>query len=431
MYGIQLADDELRSQAEQADLIIVGTNTGVRSYLLQSIQNPRKVFVDGTDSQQFSVTPNIRYKAVFKRELGRAFPIPSDRFIFPLPFAAETRYFPKVFPKKDLRVTFLARMETNPWRYSIHQRLTNFRDRTIVSGTTHECAYGDGTHLFRPTPRYHRILARSQIAVSVAGCGYDTGRFWEILAAAAMLFTQEPDIVIPYGFTDGIDYVSFRSLDEFEDKLFFYLNRPELAQTIAERGHQRLLKYHTTRARAIQFIDRVKGAVGRQDYCDEFLHPEIRALESLCVGQGLDIGCGSSKTTPNCIGIDITPGGTLGSVGCEQGQVSVADIVASGDDLSRFASNSMDFIVARHNLEHYHDPIATLREWHRVLRPEGRLGIVVPDHEHVDTYALDASHYCHFDRDSLRNTVCEIAGFKLLSIDVCVPKWSLVGIFQK
>lgn len=431
--GRHLPDADVRALAETADLVIVGSNAGVRSHLVQDVKNPRKVFVDGGDSQDFGVTNNIRFKAVFKRELNRRFHDAGEQRVLPLPFAAEKRYFGEPAPQRDLAVTFLANMHTNPWRHSVHQRLRNLKHPGIVSGTTNERAYSQSQPKSQAveTPLYRQLLRRSRISVSVAGAGYDTARFWEILAAGAMLFTQDLDIVIPHGFTDGHDCVTFRSLDEFDEKLTYYLNRADLVAQIAARGQARVLAHHTSKARAQQFLDGALALVATEGYCAQFLHPEIRAVEEVCVGRGLDVGCGSSKTTPDCIGVDITPANVIGSVGCEAGRVCLAEVTASGDALSMFEDGSLDFVVARHNLEHYHDPARTLREWKRVLRPGGRIGVVVPDHDKVDTYALDPTHYCHFTRDSLLQLVQSVGELQVRKLDVCVPNWSLVGIFEK
>lgn len=51
-------------------------------------------------------------------------------------------------------------------------------------------------------------------------------------------------------------------------------------------------------------------------------------------------------------------------------------------DLDQFpyplAEQSCDEIVASHVLEHLRDPFAAMREWHRLLRPGGRLYLRVP-----------------------------------------------------
>ena len=60
------------------------------------------------------------------------------------------------------------------------------------------------------------------------------------------------------------------------------------------------------------------------------------------------------------------------------------DYVANAQDLSQFESNSVDAIYASHVLEHFYynlnnELITTLKEWHRVLKPDGKLLISVPD----------------------------------------------------
>ena len=431
--GHKLTDAEIFPAAESSDVIVVGSNLGVRTHLMQGVKNPRKVFVDGSDFQDFEVTNNIRFKIVFKRELSRCNIDAEHQFIFPLPFAAEQRYFTKELPEKDLLVTFLATMRTNPWRGSIHQRLMNLRHPGVISGATNERAYDPNRPRATPTetPQYRQLLRRSRISVSVAGAGFDTARFWEILAAKAMLFTQELDIVIPQGFTDGVDYVVFRSLDEFDEKLAYYLDHLDQVREIAQRGHDRVCAHHTSAARAGQFLEIVDKFVTRDGFCELFLHPEIRALEGLCVGRGIDVGCGSSKTTPNCMGVDLTPAGMIGSVGFERGRISVADIATRGDDLALFPDGTLDFVVARHDLEYYQDPAKTLREWSRVLRTGGVIGVIVSDYKNVNTNQPDPTHYSHFTTESLQAVVESLGCLKIRKIEVCVPNWSLIGVFEK
>lgn len=90
-------------------------------------------------------------------------------------------------------------------------------------------------------------------------------------------------------------------------------------------------------------------------------------LKRLCAGSGLDIGCNKQKVAPNCIGVDSD------SAVCP-------DCVAMMDALP-FDDNSQDFVVSSHCLEHAPDVVAVLAEWCRVVRPGGRIGIVVPDGE--------------------------------------------------
>ena len=254
-YGVGVADEVLIAQAASADLVVLGSNLGVDVGLFARLRNDRKVYVDGSDQASVVLPPSVEVKAIFKRELNRAVTLEPDAPVFPLPFAAEDRYFPPATPRKDIALSFLANMNTNPLRYSIHQRIGALRHPALVlSGSTGESSYNGSNGIPLSTPRYREILLRSRIAVNVPGAGYDCARYWEILAAGAMLMTWEPDIVIPEAFSDGVDCVTFCSVAEFDQKARYYLERPDLVYDIARRGTERLLKHHTTSARAQYFL---------------------------------------------------------------------------------------------------------------------------------------------------------------------------------
>lgn len=55
------------------------------------------------------------------------------------------------------------------------------------------------------------------------------------------------------------------------------------------------------------------------------------------------------------------------------------DILDDGERLSRMADESQDFVIANHFLEHCGDPIGTLQNFLRVVRPNGILYMAVPD----------------------------------------------------
>uniref|UniRef100_A0A915EP30 Methyltransferase type 11 domain-containing protein n=1 Tax=Ditylenchus dipsaci TaxID=166011 RepID=A0A915EP30_9BILA len=56
------------------------------------------------------------------------------------------------------------------------------------------------------------------------------------------------------------------------------------------------------------------------------------------------------------------------------------DIIASGDKLP-FPNCSQDFVLSSHVIEHFYDPIKTIEEWLRVVKPNGYVFIVVPHKE--------------------------------------------------
>ena len=53
--------------------------------------------------------------------------------------------------------------------------------------------------------------------------------------------------------------------------------------------------------------------------------------------------------------------------------------VAEATALPEIASNSYDFVLSSHTIEHTANPLRALREWRRILKPEGILVLVVPD----------------------------------------------------
>ena len=161
-------------------------------------------------------------------------------------------------------------------------------------------------------------------------------------------------------------------------------------------------------------------------------HPERMALLPYCeLGKGIDVGCGHRKTHDNCIGVDLTPGGQKGRYGCVSGRVSQADICTSGDDLHMFEDGELDFVVARHNIEHYVDVIKTLQEWKRVIRDGGTMAIVAPDESDIKTIALDPTHYHAFTPESFTRYIDLIGGFNILKCETLLPKWSFIIVCER
>ncbi len=161
------------------------------------------------------------------------------------------------------------------------------------------------------------------------------------------------------------------------------------------------------------------------------IHPERCVLYPLCQGKGIDVGCGHRKTHPDAIGVDITPNGKAGSVGNVAGKISQADIHTSGDQLDMIMDADLDYLVQRHNLEHYQDVIRTLQEWKRVVKPGGILGMVIPDDESCNTIQLDPTHLHVFTRSSFKRLIELIGGLKILYLDVLLKDWSFVCVMQK
>lgn len=276
-YATKSSDKTVRAAARQADLIIVFSNNEVRTELVHGITDRPIVYVDGADQQEFRVPPDVRFQAIFKRELNRHWINVHKEAIYPLPFAAETRYFlSDAPPTRDINVSFAANLNTNCARYAVHYRLAELNDPQIFIGSTGECAYGGQGAIgaVKGTQKFRELLYRSQISVNVPGVGYDCARYWEILAAGALLYTQELDIVIPNPLVEDEHCVVFRSLDEFIPKLKALQAAPERLAQIAAAGQTHLLKHHTTRARAQYLLDCVLESSQSGAFCDSFYRPD-------------------------------------------------------------------------------------------------------------------------------------------------------------
>jgi len=134
-----------------------------------------------------------------------------------------------------------------------------------------------------------------------------------------------------------------------------------------------------------------------------------------------DLGCSKFKTMENAIGVDIE-------------QKEGVDIVASVDYLPMIESDSVDVIFASHILEHMAEPKQTLIEWKRILKDNGKIVIVLPDDEIIDTLNPMLSGGCHksvFTKKSLKELVDSIPGLEVEKLETVMEGWSFGGVIRK
>lgn len=132
-----------------------------------------------------------------------------------------------------------------------------------------------------------------------------------------------------------------------------------------------------------------------------------------------DMGCGRHKTISRAVGIDVK---------------RVTDIKASIDYLPMIKSDTAHIIVSRHSLEHLIDPVKALREWHRILRPEGKLVLVLPDHGAFDTMDFSIGNGVHlhaYTRGSLCALIEAVGGFIITEIQTVIDGWSFGIVVRK
>lgn len=75
------------------------------------------------------------------------------------------------------------------------------------------------------------------------------------------------------------------------------------------------------------------------------------------------------------------------------------DRIDNGETLATFSDESLDFVINSHMIEHTEDPISTLNNWFRVLRPGGILYLIVPDMRYNFDHRRKPTDFAHLLRD--------------------------------
>tara|TARA_R110000765_G_scaffold242181_1_gene344856 strand:+ start:1501 stop:2454 length:954 start_codon:yes stop_codon:yes gene_type:complete len=235
--------------------------------LVAELQGSIDIFLDGSDYYEYEANPKD-YKLYLKREMKKS-EFDNVRSII---FAAEDRYFTKSNAshrniwqnKTDGLACIMSACEKRPWRYDIMNSLKDAfgTDESVFIGE-----YREGIALTsidtgeRHFSGYFKKLLNTRISVDAYGCGEarQTGRFWESLANGCLVMYQP---IEPYfwnnTYIDEEDVIIYNSNDELIDKAKYYIGNQEEARKIADRGFTKLLKYHTTTARAKEFLSLIE-----------------------------------------------------------------------------------------------------------------------------------------------------------------------------
>ena len=102
----------------------------------------------------------------------------------------------------------------------------------------------------------------------------------------------------------------------------------------------------------------------------------------------LDVGCGINKHS--------------GAIGLDRNPRSRADVLGDLDHFPYpFADASFDQVRAIHFIEHSIDVIRSMEEFHRLVRPGGRIHIVTPHYTDFSSFC-DPTHRWHLNSFSFR-----------------------------
>ena len=75
------------------------------------------------------------------------------------------------------------------------------------------------------------------------------------------------------------------------------------------------------------------------------------------------------------------------------------NFVREATDLHGIADHRYDFILSSHSLEHVANPIKALKEWIRIVKPEGSVVIVLPDYRRTFDHRRSPTRIEHMIED--------------------------------
>lgn len=175
---------------------------------------------------------------------------------------------------------------------------------------------------------------------------------------------------------------------------------------------------------------------------------EIRFLRAVSQGRLLDVGCGSGEWLVTMRelgwqvkGVDFDENAT--SIAQEKG----LEVYAGSLEQQNFPANSFDAVTLNHVIEHVPDPVLTLKECHRILKPGGKLVLCTPNGSSLGRRmfkqqwrGLEPPRHLHIFSTKTIAYLLELSGFKHVSIEPQVSffvfhktlllKWEQAKLFR-
>ena len=85
--------------------------------------------------------------------------------------------------------------------------------------------------------------------------------------------------------------------------------------------------------------------------------------------------------------------------------MSFSDIIDTGETLSKIGTETQDFVIASHVLEHLKDPLGGIRNWIRVLKTGGIAFIIIPDMRFTSDKGREETTLNHLIQDEIDGLV--------------------------
>lgn len=168
------------------------------------------------------------------------------------------------------------------------------------------------------------------------------------------------------------------------------------SQEMTERTNHWLIRKHGFR----NFIDCLTGRIPRESTDAHRMETEREVVRTFLKGEKMvELGCGGDKVEESVIGVDrIAKGQTVPHM---NGVKSQADYVADVSKPLPLPDGAFDCVIARHILEHCISGLETVENWVRLLKPDGRLIISVPDQRNCSSIPLNPEHVAAYTPESL------------------------------
>ncbi len=265
-------DSNFIEEAKSADIIILfwskdGTDINTANKINRF---DKTVFIDGSelggnkrlDEEIVNKVQNLKWEnqgkidvemmqkciGYFRREK------PYINGIIPFPFGIERKYINwNKEIKKDIDfVCIFGQQDYPPLRREVKEILEDFCKRNNFSYFTQKTKSKD---------EFYNILSRAKVGISVSGGGYDTARFWEILANNCILITEKIDIYRPENHR-----LNYKNIFEFNNKNDFLNVLTRVSQYIVNDydtdyisdEYKEIIEKHGTRSRVKEIIDYCK-----------------------------------------------------------------------------------------------------------------------------------------------------------------------------
>ena len=177
-------------------------------------------------------------------------PLPVPSRVVPFPLAVRSDLMPPRAEDKAYEVVFWA-SDNCPDRHRAFELLAGRYDCDANGSVPRRTPREFG----RQGKAYLTEMSRARLAVNVRGTGWDTLRFWEMLAMGTTVLSQKLPLLLPEPPTQRQELVWLKAdVSDLLEEADYYLAHDRERAAIGGRGRAWVLAHHTHVARARQLL---------------------------------------------------------------------------------------------------------------------------------------------------------------------------------